>query len=144
MIVVDVQQPLWCYQEWYCLLESQNNLVDIARFSVPHLLWHRTSIYNDHLRGHMTNTHSAKHSAVELSLPAWMTKVYLGWDSNTQPSACGVDALTHCATSAAKTTHRNTYGYVIDALYSAWYTSGVPVPTTALGHWTKVLVYTCR
>ena len=77
------------------------------------------------------HTHSAKHFPRELSLPALMKWVFLGWDSNTQPSACGVDALTHCATSAAKTTRRNTNGYVIDALYSAWYTSGVPLlPTT--------------
>ena len=26
------------------------------QFSVPHLLWHRTSIYNGHLGGHMTHT----------------------------------------------------------------------------------------
>ena len=27
---------------------------------------------------------------------------WCGWDSNTQPSACGANALTHCATAAGK------------------------------------------
>ena len=38
--------------------------------------------------------------AVDLSLPVFTTKVCRGWDSNFQPSACGVNALTHCETAA--------------------------------------------
>ena len=37
--------------------------------------------------------------AVELSLPIFTSKVYLGWDSNTKP--CSVSALTHFATTTA-------------------------------------------
>ena len=35
----------------------------------------------------------------ELSLPVFTTYVYR-WESNTQPSACGANILTHCATAA--------------------------------------------
>ena len=64
--------------------------------SVPHLLWHRTSIYNGHLQGPVTPTPVAEHLAVEMSLPVSMTMVCRGRDSNIQPSA-----PTHCATPAA-------------------------------------------
>ena len=37
--------------------------------SVPHLLWHRASIYNGHIRGPVTLTPIAKH--LELSLPVY-------------------------------------------------------------------------
>ena len=39
--------------------------------------------------------------AVDLSLPVFTTYVCRGWDSNTQLSACGANALTHCAAAAA-------------------------------------------
>ena len=39
--------------------------------------------------------------AVELSLPVFTTWVCRGWDSNTQPSACGANALINCATAMA-------------------------------------------
>ena len=38
-------------------------------FSVPHLLWQRTSVYNGHLGGSVTLTAVAEHLAVELPLP---------------------------------------------------------------------------
>ena len=60
-------------------------------FIVPHLMWHRASVKN----GHVTHTY-CKRLAVELSLPVFMTSVRRGWDSNTQLSACGANALTHC------------------------------------------------
>ena len=67
-------------------------------FSVLHLLWHGASIYNGHLWGPVTLTPIAERLAVELSLPVFTTKVCRGWDLNTQPSSCGANALTHCAT----------------------------------------------
>ena len=69
-------------------------------FSVPRLLWHGASVYNGHLRGLVTLTLIAELLAVELSLPVFMTSVCGGWDSNTQPSACGANAQTHCTTAA--------------------------------------------
>ena len=69
-------------------------------FSVSHLLWHGASVYNDYLQGPVTLTPVAERSALELSLSVFMTKVCRGWDSNTQPSTCGTNALTHCATAA--------------------------------------------
>ena len=69
-------------------------------FSVPHLLWQEASVYNGHLRGPVKLTLTAKLLAVELSQPVFTTSVFRGWDSNTQPSACGANTLTHCATSA--------------------------------------------
>ena len=62
---------------------------------------HGASVYNGHLWGPVTLTPIAGRLAVELSLPVFTTYVCRGWDSNTQPSACGVNALTHCATAAA-------------------------------------------
>ena len=38
-------------------------------FSVPHLLWHGTTVYKGHLRGPVTLTPIAERLAVELSLP---------------------------------------------------------------------------
>ena len=72
-------------------------------FSVPHLLWHGAPVYNGHLRGPVTLTPIAERLAVELSLPVLTTQVCRGWDSNAQPSACGANALTHCATAAVAT-----------------------------------------
>ena len=46
-------------------------------------------------------TPNAKHLAVEQSLPVLTTWVCRGWDSNTQHSACGANALTQHATTAA-------------------------------------------
>ena len=45
-------------------------------FSVPHLVWHGASVYNDHLRRPVTLTLIAE-------------RVFRGWDSNTRPTACG-------------------------------------------------------
>ena len=39
--------------------------------SVPHLLWHRASVCNGHLRGSMTLTPIAEPLAMELSLPVF-------------------------------------------------------------------------
>ena len=60
----------------------------------------RASVINCHLRGPVTLTSVAERLAVELSLPVFTTYIYRGWDSNTQPSACGANAQTHCATAA--------------------------------------------
>ena len=48
----------------------------------------------------MTLTPYAERLAVELSLPVLTIKVCHGWDSNSQPSFCGANALTHCATAS--------------------------------------------
>ena len=44
-------------------------------FSVPHLLWHRPTLYYGYLRGPVTFTPVAKRLAVELSLPVLTTEV---------------------------------------------------------------------
>ena len=69
-------------------------------FSVSQLLWHGASVYNGHIRGHVTLTPMAERLAVELSPPVFTTLVCRGWDLHTQPSACEDYALTHCATAA--------------------------------------------
>ena len=66
---------------------------------VFHLLWYGASVYYDHLRGPVTLTPIAERLEVLLSLPVFTTQVCRGWDSNTQPSACGTNALSHCATA---------------------------------------------
>ena len=67
-------------------------------FSVPHILWHWESVYNGHLRGPVTLTPDAERLAVVLSLPVLTNKTCRGWDSDTQPFACGANALTDCTT----------------------------------------------
>ena len=67
--------------------------------SVPHLLWHRASVYNGHLRGPVTLTLTAERLAVESVLLVFTTKLCRSLDSNTQTSACGTNALTYCATA---------------------------------------------
>ena len=47
----------------------------------------------------LRHTAIAERLAVELSLPVFTSKVYLGWDSNTQ--LYGASALTHSATATA-------------------------------------------
>ena len=86
-------------------------------FSVPHLLWNGASVQNGYLRGPVTLTLIAEGLAVELSLPVFATYVCRGWDSNTQPSACGANALTHCATTAAISFEKNMWHY----LFIAWH-----------------------
>ena len=49
----------------------------------------------------MTLTPIAERFAVDLSLPVFTTKVCRSWDSNTQPSSCGANVITHCAKAAA-------------------------------------------
>ena len=66
-------------------------------FSVLYLLWHGASVYNGHLWGPVTHTPIGKRLAVRLSIPVFKTS--RGCDSNIQPSACGANALTHCATA---------------------------------------------
>ena len=56
--------------------------------------------------------------AVNLLLPVFTTKVCRDWDSNTQPFACGVNALTHCATAAV-------------ILFRDFYSNGRPVVALA-------------
>ena len=48
----------------------------------------------------VTITPVAVRLAGELSLPVFTTQVCRGWDSNTQPSTCEVNAITDCATAA--------------------------------------------
>ena len=57
------------------------------------------NVYNGHLRGPVKLAPIAERLAVELSLTVFSTNVCRGWDSNTQPSACGENALTRCATA---------------------------------------------
>ena len=59
----------------------------------------RASVYNSRLRGPVTLTPIAERFAVELSLPVFTIPVCRGRNSNTQPSACRVKAVTHCIMS---------------------------------------------
>ena len=74
-------------------------------FSVPHLLWHGASVHDDgNLRGTVTLKPIGERFELELSLPVFTTKVCRCWDSNTQPSACGVNAPIQCPTTATNMT----------------------------------------
>ena len=67
-------------------------------FSVPHLLWHGASVYNGHIRGPVTLTYCRAFSSGAVT----SCSVCRGWDSKTQPFACGANALTRFATAAMK------------------------------------------
>ena len=87
---------VWGFSSHSKIIHSSGNVIIIANFdlcswpfyvSVPHLLWHGPTlkIFNGHLRGR------AYCRAFDSDLPLHVltTMVYRGWDSNTQPSACG-------------------------------------------------------
>ena len=61
--------------------------------SVPHLLWHGESVYNGHLR----NTHTYCRAFSSVVVTTWFYDLGIVWDSNTQSSAYGANALAHCA-----------------------------------------------
>ena len=48
--------------------------------SLPHLLWHRVSVYNTHLRGPMTLTPVAERLAMELLLPVYGLSCFADWN----------------------------------------------------------------
>ena len=82
-------------------LSSANMAIEHWGFLIlPHLLWHGTSIYNGLFREPVTLTPIAERLPVEMSLPVITTSVCRDWDSNTQPSASGANALFDCATAA--------------------------------------------
>ena len=82
-------------------LFSALSVIDQKGFSgAPHLLWHRTYIYDGHLRGPMTLSLVAERQTVELSLPVLTTYICRGWDSNTQPPANEANTQTKCAITA--------------------------------------------
>mgnify|MGYP003684331051 CR=1 FL=1 len=71
-----------------CALHSWPLSSDGSLISVPHLLWHWSSVCNGYLRGPVTLTPIAERLAVELSLPVFKTLLSVeARDSNTQPSA---------------------------------------------------------
>ena len=77
-------------------------LMDIEQwgfFSVPHLLWHGTSVYNGHRRGPLTLAPVTDHLGVETSLPVLTTQVCRGCDSNTQTSKHKANVLNDCVTN---------------------------------------------
>ena len=51
-------------------------IVQWGFFTVPHLLWQRSNIYNGHLRGPVTPTTITERLAMELSLPV-LTKIFM-------------------------------------------------------------------
>ena len=69
--------------------------VRVLKLSTPTVTG--TFVYYGHLRGPLALTPITERLAAELSLLFFTTSVCCGWDSNTQPSACGANALTHCA-----------------------------------------------
>ena len=69
---------------------------------VPNLLWHETSVYNGHLWGHVKLRANAERLAEELSLSVLTAYICCGWDSCTQPSPRGANAVIPCAIPAAR------------------------------------------
>ena len=70
-------------------------------FSVPHIYCDTGHPFKMVISEDPWHSHPfAERLAMKLSLPVPTTKVCRGWDSNTQPSTCGANALTHCATAA--------------------------------------------
>ena len=89
------------YGKFYFDLCSALMVIGLWRFfSVPHLLWHGVSIYNGHLAPRTRDTHNfCRVFASGAVTTCFYDFDLLRWDSNTQPSACGANALTDCATA---------------------------------------------
>ena len=68
-------------------------------FRVSHLLWHGTSVYNGQDPWHSHLLPSVWWWSCHYQV--FTTKFCRSWNSNSQPSACGENALTNCATTAA-------------------------------------------
>ena len=66
-------------------MKTCNRSLTYARYLWPL----RVKVLERHLRGPVTLTPNADSLAVEMSLPVLTTYACRGWDSNTQPSACG-------------------------------------------------------
>ena len=79
--------------KFWLMLGTHGHWAVRVYFSVPHPLWHGASVNNGHLRGTVTLTPIAERLAVELLR-------LMSVDSNTQPSTCGTNAITQCATAA--------------------------------------------
>ena len=69
-------------------------------FSVPYLLWYGASVYNGHPREPVT----------PVAVNTCFNDLGRGSDSNTQPSACGTNSQTHCATASATAIRICLYG----------------------------------
>ena len=71
-------------------------------FSLPHLLYHGTSVYNGHLRGPISITSAVEHLEVELPLPVyiWLWSVSTAWGFEHPTFPMRGERLTDCATAA--------------------------------------------
>ena len=72
------------------------------------------------LRGPATLKPIPERLEVEISILVFTSEICGGWDSNTQTTACGPNALTHCATDAVQraiTNENMTYGLCYDLAY---------------------------
>ena len=69
-------------------------------FSVPHLLWHGTSVYDGHFRGPGRNTHTYCWAFSSGAVNTCLFDLGLSRLGFEPPSACGANALTHYATAA--------------------------------------------
>ena len=78
LFVWGVSSQLWIFHSYVhmtitsektAILDSCSALWQWGFFSMPHLLWHGSSIYNGHLQGPMTLAPDAECLAVEFSLP---------------------------------------------------------------------------
>ena len=67
--------------------------------NVQHLLWHRASVHNYHLRGPVTFTPVAELLAVELSVSVFFYNLGLLRLRFEHPTACKANTLTDCATA---------------------------------------------
>ena len=70
----------WCHSRFFHLFanftidgEGLKILTYAGFFSVPHILWHRTSVYNVHLWGQVTLKLNSEGLALELWLPLLTT-----------------------------------------------------------------------
>ena len=91
---------------WY-IRTFKKGVTKLGFFSVPHLLWQGTPVYNGHLQGPMTLTHTCFRAFgsgavticfnhLNMSRPEFENPTF---STNTQPSASEENALTYCATA---------------------------------------------
>ena len=79
-------------------------------FTLPHRLWHGTSVCNGHLQGPVTLIPFVERITVDLLLPVFTVKVFLGWLGFEHPTlACEANALIRYKKGIYKDTYVCTY-----------------------------------
>ena len=88
----------------------------------------RASVHNGHLRGPVTLTPLCRAFSIGAGTNLFLRQACQGWDSNTQPFACGANTLTHYATVAVRNEMRQTFQSQGNIITSQSTHAGIRIP----------------